>query len=65
LGDAAVGLSDFGLPDELRCGLHAEPDQIEGIGEAHGDSREDGETAVVEERDFFHGKRKADLISIE
>jgi hypothetical protein len=65
LRNAGVRLRDFGLLDEFGSGLHAEPDQIKRIGESHGDSREDGKTAVVKKSDFFHGKREADLISIE
>lgn len=38
LGDAVVGLGEFGLPDELGCGLHAESHHVEGVGAAHGDT---------------------------
>ncbi len=57
LGDAAVGFRDLGLFDKLWGSLHTESDQIEGIGEAHGYSRENGETAVIEEGNLFHGKK--------
>ena len=57
LRDAAVGLRNLGLFDKLWGGLHTESYQIEGIGEAHGDSRENGETAVIEESNFFHEKK--------